>query len=41
MRQLSLIFALLIPALTSCTPSRCEVDGVAHRVGESWTCADG
>jgi hypothetical protein len=41
MRLSSLLAALLVPTLTACTPSVCEVDGVAHRVGETYLCADG
>ena len=41
MRTLLLLSALLLPGLTACTPSHCEVDGVQHRVGETYTCADG
>lgn len=41
MRPLLLLSALLFPGLTACTPSHCEVDGVQHRVGETYTCADG
>lgn len=41
MRRLLLLAALLTPALTACTPSHCEVDGVKHRVGETYPCADG
>ena len=32
---------MILPLLTACTPSRCEVDGVGHRIGESYLCADG
>ena len=41
MRRLLLQIAVILPALTACTPSHCEVDGVQHRVGETYTCADG
>jgi hypothetical protein len=41
MRLSLLLAALILPALTACTPSHCEVDGVAHRVGETYPCADG
>ncbi|MEY3212963.1 MAG: Beta-microseminoprotein [Pseudomonadota bacterium] len=41
MRRHALVIPMTLPALTACTPSPCEVDGVAYRVGESWTCADG
>ena len=41
MRRLALLIAVILPALTACTPSHCEVDGVQHRVGETYTCADG
>ncbi|MBK7759910.1 MAG: hypothetical protein IPI35_26610 [Deltaproteobacteria bacterium] len=41
MRRLALLIAVILPALTACTPSHCEVDGVQHRVGESYTCGDG
>ena len=32
MRPLLLLSALILPGLTACTPSHCEVDGVQHRV---------
>ena len=41
MRHLLLLSAVILPALTACTPSHCEVDGVQHRVGETYTCGDG
>ncbi len=41
MRHLLLLSAVILPALTACTPSHCEVDGVQYRVGETYTCADG
>ena len=41
MRLSLFLAALILPALTACTPSRCEVDGVRHRIGESYPCADG
>ena len=41
MRHLLLFSAVILPALTACTPSHCEVDGVQYRVGETYTCADG
>ncbi|MCK6522625.1 hypothetical protein L6R49_14435 [Myxococcota bacterium] len=41
MRRLLLLAALLTPALSACTPSHCEVDGVKHRIGETYRCADG
>ena len=41
MRLFLLLSAVILPALTACTPSHCEVDGVHYEVGESWTCADG
>lgn len=41
MRQLVLLTALILSTLTACTPSHCEEDGVQHRVGDTYTCADG
>ena len=38
MRHLALLIALVVPTLTACTPSRCEVDGVPHRIGETYAC---
>lgn len=41
MRPLISLTALLLPLLTACAPAHCEVDGVSHRIGESYPCADG
>lgn len=41
MRPLALLITLLVPTLTACSPSHCAVDGVQHKVGESYPCADG
>jgi hypothetical protein len=38
MRLTVLFITVIFPALTACTPSRCEVDGVRHRIGETYDC---
>ncbi|MBK7759907.1 MAG: hypothetical protein IPI35_26595 [Deltaproteobacteria bacterium] len=35
MRRLALIITLLVPGLTACAPTHCEVDGVQHKVGDT------
>ena len=41
MRRLALIITLLVPGLTACAPTHCEVDGVQHKVGDTTPCGDG
>lgn len=41
MRHFILLITLMIPTLTACSPSHCEVDGVQHKIGDSYPCADG
>ena len=41
MRRLLVLTALILPTLTACATSHCEVDGVHYQVGDSYTCADG
>ena len=41
MRRLLVLTALILPTLTACSTSHCEVDGVHYQVGDSYACADG
>ena len=41
MHPLLLLTALILPALTACSPSHCEADGVQYKVCDTYTCEDG